>query len=348
MSQPLIVCCSPEFARGLQQVGPELTGDGAEWAFYDDHPAWSLEKAVRRPNVGMIRACLAAVLRAQRGRARLLITLDPRTACWCALFCRLLGVDVDHYVGSFNFPALPGPVQQRFMRFALRQVREFAVHSSMERGLYSRHFDIPEDRIRLRLWRIGVPEISPAQPLQQGRYISALGGNGRDYRTLIQACRLLGDVPFVVVVRPENLAGLEIPPNVRVMVNVPFRQAMNILRYSALTMLPLAGSEVPCGHVTLVCAMHLARAVVTTASAGISDYVIPGFNGLLCEPSSAESMAEAMLRLWNEPEEAERLGENNFRFGAENCSEDRMRSDLAEVLAARGIPLHSAAPISLV
>jgi glycosyltransferase involved in cell wall biosynthesis len=225
------------------------------------------------------------------------------------------------------------------MRYAFRQIKEFSVHSSMERGLYSRYFDIPKDRIRLRLWSIGIPEVSPEYPIQEGKYVSSIGGNGRDYRTLLEASRRLPDISFVLVVRPESLIGLDIPANVRVLVNLPFREAMNILLHSAFTVLPLAGATVPCGHVTLVCAMHLAKAIVATDSTGISDYLLPDHNGVVCEPSSPESLAQAISRLWMNPVEVARLSKNGQQFGAENCSEARMRSDLADVLADWDIPL---------
>jgi glycosyltransferase involved in cell wall biosynthesis len=338
MTQPLIVCCSP-FFKGWQELGPGLTGDKAQWTFYDDRPIYFWEKVIRRPNVGMVRACLQAVIRAARGHARLLITRDPRTSMYCALFCRLLGIRVDHYIASFNFPDLPVGIRYRLMRYAFQQVSKFSVHSSMERSLYSRYFDIPEERIHIHLWSIGVPEVFPELPLQEGRYVSAIGGNGRDYRTLIEASRILSDISFVFVVRPESLVGLKVPPNVRVLVNAPFGEAMNILRHSEFTVLPLASSTVPCGHVTLVCAMHLAKTVVSTDSTGISDYVIPGFNGVLCEATSPDSLAQAINSLWMNSAETARLSENNRQFGAENCSETKMRSDLAKVLAAWDIPL---------
>jgi glycosyltransferase involved in cell wall biosynthesis len=225
------------------------------------------------------------------------------------------------------------------MRYAFRQIKKISVHSSMERELYSQYFDIPIDRIRLRLWSIGVPEVSPDHPLQDGRYVSSLGGNGRDYRTLLAACRLLPEIPFVVVVRPENLTGIEVPPNVRVMVNAPFKEAMNILRYSAFTVVPLLSSTVPCGHVTLVCAMHLGKAIVATDSKGISDYVQSDFNGVLCKPLSAESLASEIATLWEDSFRIGDLGRNSMEFGAENCSEEKIRFDLAVVLTDWQIPL---------
>lgn len=340
MNGPLIVCCSPDYGDGWRGLGPRLTGKGANWVFFDDRPAWFLERVIRRPNIAIIRACLNAVLKASKSRARLLVTQEPRTTFLCALFCRLLGVNIDHYVFSFNFPELPTGFSVHLMRYAFKQVNQFTVHSSMERDLYSDYFDIPKERIRLRLWSIGVPNVSPNFPLQVGRYISSVGGNGRDYRTLIEAARRLPEIPFVLVVRPDNLIGQEIPANVKTMVNVPFEQVMNVMLHSSFTVLPLSGSRVPCGHVTLVCAMHLAKAVVATDSKGISDYVLPGHNGVLCKPFSPEELAKAIDRLWNNSDEVTRLGQNNHRFGSENCTEANACSDLAEVLRYWDIPLH--------
>jgi glycosyltransferase involved in cell wall biosynthesis len=339
MNKPLVVCCSPDYGDGWRGLGPRVTGEGARWIFFDDRPTWFLEKVIRRPNIAIIRAALNSVLTAWSKRARLLVTQEPRTTFLCALFCRIFGVEVDHFVFSFNFPELPKGFNVRLMRYAFRQVKQFTVHSSMERELYSDYFHIPKERIRLRLWSIGVPEVSPKYPLQAGRYISAIGGNGRDYRTLIEAAGKLPEIPFVLVVRPDNLIGVEIPANVKIMVNMPFEQAMNIMLHSVCTVLPLSGSTVPCGHVTLVCAMHLGKPVVATNSKGIYDYVLPGYNGILCKPFSPEDMARTIDRLWKDPDELARIGENNRRFGAENCTEANVQSDLAQVLRHRDIPL---------
>jgi glycosyltransferase involved in cell wall biosynthesis len=337
---PIVISCSP-FYEGWQKLGPVLTGNAVEWVFYNDRPIYFWEKFIRRPDVRILRASIQAVIRAIRGGTRLLITQDPRTSLYCALLCRLLQIRVNHYVNSLNFPELPVGLRYRLMRFAFRRIARFSVHSSMEKSLYSNYFDIPEERIRLRLWSIGIPTVYPDTPLQVGPYVSSIGGNGRDYKTLLAASHILSKVAFVLVVRPENLEGLEVPPNVRVLVNSKFDEAMNILLHSRFLVLPLAGSTVPCGHVTLVCAMHLGKTVVATESAGISDYVFPGFNGVVCEPGSPASMAQAIDSLWKNPSEAARLAENNRRFGAENCSETNVRSDLASVLAEWNIPLQS-------
>ena len=257
-------------------------------------------------------------------------------------------INVAHATDAFNFAVLPTGLSRKLMRYAFQQIGSFSVHSSVEIGMYSEYFDIPRERIRLRLWSIGVPQVAPELPIEDGRYVSAIGGNGRDYQTLLEACRRLPEIPFVLVVRPENLAGVAVPANVKVLIDLPLAKAMNVLQYSAFTVLPLSDAVRPSGHVTLVCAMHLGKTVVATDSAGIADYVQPGENALLCAAQSPEKMAEAIAELWADPERATRMGEKNRQFGSRYCSEAQMRTDLAKVLSDAGIPtelgvLHSSA-----
>jgi glycosyltransferase involved in cell wall biosynthesis len=125
----------------------------------------------------------------------------------------------------------------------------------------------------------------------------------------------------VVVARPENLDGIAIPSHVQVLTSVPMAEAMNTLRYSEFMVLPLRSATMPCGHVTLVCAMHLGKAVIATESEGISDYVTAGCNGLLCKASSPSELAAAITKLWNDPELTKRL-----------AASDEARADLAELM----------------
>ena len=129
----------------------------------------------------------------------------------------------------------------------------------------------------------------------------AIGGNARDYGTLLEAARLTPQIRFVCVVRPNSLRSLDIPSNVTVHTNLPSGQAMNILLHSRFMVLPLLHSEVPCGHVTIVAAMHLGKAFVITDSEGVRDYVQDGHNAMTIPARSAAALAEATERLWRSP-----------------------------------------------
>ena len=167
----------------------------------------------------------------------------------------------------------------------------------------------------------------------------ALGGNSRDYRTFIESVKRLPEVTVVMVVRPENIVGLDLPPNVRVMTNIPFAQAMNILAFSRFMALPLDGADVPCGHVTLVNAMHLGKAFAITRSAGIADYIREGENALMFSAKSVDGMTDVLRRIWNDPELCARLGSAGRAFAAEHCTESHTLSAVTTIFRQLGVRL---------
>jgi glycosyltransferase involved in cell wall biosynthesis len=333
MKQKLIVSCDPYLGDSKNRwFGQEMTGPGVRWISFDDRPVRFWERRIKRPNFATVRAALQSVLTARREKASLLFITDARLAFWCGFFSKIFPSEIPHCAFTFNFPELPAGTKRFLMSLALRRIDEFFVHSSMERKVYSDYFKIPVDRLKVRLWSIDKPDVSPPYSLQLNPYVSAIGGNGRDYKTLFDASKLIPHIPLTVVARPENLDGLGVPGHVRVLTNVPLDEAMNTLRYSEFTVLPLRNSRVPCGHVTLVCAMHLGRAVIATDSEGISDYVKHGHNGILCKANSPIDLAAAIEKLWNDSELTARLASCNAAFGAEHCTEKVARSDFSDLM----------------
>jgi glycosyltransferase involved in cell wall biosynthesis len=336
MSEKLVVIYTP-FASDWHSLIEEQGGSQISCKYFTDQKKRFWQRFLKRPNLNTAIEGLRAVLYARKHHARLLVTIGPRLSFWCGLFCRLLRIKVDHYAFAFNFADLPGGWKRKLFGFGFRQLKSLRVASQTEKSLYSSYFGIPEGRIEVRLWGMNIPDVSADPPVLNEPYVSAVGGNARDYQTLLGAARLLGTVPMVWVVRPENVAGLDLPPHVHVLRNIPYPHAMNVVANSRLTVVPLKDSKVPCGHVTLVSGMLLKKPVVATNSAGVVDYVTDGWNGLLCEPHSPADMAEKIRTLWEEPETARKLGENGFRFASEHCSERSVREDLSAILRDHGL-----------
>ena len=261
----------------------------------------------------------------KRHHARVLVTHGPTVAAWCALFARLLRIRAPIFAHTFNFTQIPSPVKRRVFGLLFRNVSKFVVFSTMERDLYSRVFRLPPERFDVVLWGVRPPAVTqPDAPLERKPYICAIGGNARDYRTLLDAAGRLPYVRFVVVVRPENLRGLTVPNNVAVHTNIPVGAAMNILFHSSFMVLPLMGSQVPCGHVTLVAAMHLSKAMVITDSSGVRDYARHGENALIVPTGSTSDLVSAIQKLWTDAALCAQLGKNGKDFAAHECSEARI------------------------
>ena len=332
-----VVCCTPLYGENWKWFVPELAEDQIQWYFFDDRPIMLPEKWIHRPNLPMIRSCLQAILFCKQKEPSLLITHDSRVAFWCAFFAKKLSVKTKIIAYSFNFAVMPQGTKRRLMTEAFQQIDKFFVFSKLEKPLYSKYFNIPAERIESVLWCMPVPEIEPEKPIVAGDYICAIGGNARDYKTLMEAMEKFPHIPLVVVVRPENLKNLKVPSNVKVFVNIPQPQAMNILKYSRFMVLPLIGSEIPCGHVTLVAAMRFSKAFIITNSEGVHDYVINDYNCVTCEAFSSQALANEIDKLWNNSQRCQELGENGRDFAQKYCSEESgvryMRHALQDILS---------------
>jgi glycosyltransferase involved in cell wall biosynthesis len=263
------------------------------------------------------------------------VTHGPTLAAWCSIFGLLFSLKAVLLAHSFNFTTLPGPIKTFIFALALRRMKRFVVFSTVEKELYARQFAIPIDRFDFVHWGVRPPTIAGPPPADAGDYVSAIGGNARDYGTLVAAAREMPNIPFIFVVRPANLEGLKIPPNVKTLANISFEASMNVLRYSRFMVLPLINSEVPCGHVTIVAAMHLGRAFIVTASKGIKDYAKDGENALTVSAGSAANLIEATRRLWNNPALCNDLGSNGRDFALKECSEERVSDHFRDWIATQ-------------
>jgi len=344
----LIACCSPVPSLAWRWVSASFDSARYDWRFFFTQPRNAWEKVARRPDLARIRACRELARCVARERAGLMVSHSPLVTCWSELLARRTrrrngGGDrgCPHLAFSFNFTHLPRHLRRGLMRRAFATVDRFVVFSEFERTLYAEYFGIPPEKIDRIPW--GVEEPPPAgdsPPLMPGEYLCAVGSQARDYATLVDAMRQLPDVRLALVARPENVRGLSIPDNVTLFVNIPRGDVYNIVRSSRFMVLPLAHSQVPCGHVTLVTAMFLEKALLATESAGITDYVrtdpdSPDCNGLFCPPADAGALAEAIGRMWNDPALCARLGAAGRRFALAHCTQqttiDYLRSTLARL-----------------
>jgi glycosyltransferase involved in cell wall biosynthesis len=332
---PLTIVNLSELAPQWHWIGPAFRDTGQNWRHVSsrsfDLPAW----LPRRSTLSRLLAGRRAANLLGHGPS-VLVTHGPRPAVYGAL---LAGrhAQLRHLAYSFNFTTLPAGMARRLMARALRTVERFVVFSTLEREIYAGYFDLPPDRFDMLHWGVQAPQPDPGTPpLEHGDYICALGSQGRDYGTLLQAMKRLPGVRLVIVASPANLANLEIPANVTVRTDIPLDQAMNILAHSRFMVLPLAGSKVPCGHVTIVSAMHLGKAVIATASSGLEDYLAPQITGLSCPAHDATAWTAAIEALYDDPLQSRQFGLAGRNFAREHCTEARVVEYFLQFLQSPG------------
>ena len=334
-----ILCCEAHVGNTQWRwLAPALADEPLDWAFFHRVPRTFLQRKVRTPDLALVDTARRCVADGVANGAELLVSHEPRTSMWCSIFAKRRKLDVPHVAHAFNFAYLPTGIRLRTMKKAFERVDHFVTFSSVERELYAKHFGIPADKIEVNLWGVQPPAAAKESPhVPDGGFICAMGGNRRDYAMLMAAMEKLPDVRLVVVLRPHNLVGLRVPPNVTVRVMIPIPDAMAILERSRFMVLPLDAGVVPCGHITMVSAMHFGKAFVATDSPGISDYATHGRNCVVTPPADADAMALAIRELWNDPARSRELGQAGLAFARARCTEEAAAADLRALLRRMNI-----------
>jgi glycosyltransferase involved in cell wall biosynthesis len=325
LSSRLVICCVDIADSSWRWIEGPLSDSGIRFEFVRALPSNVIERRISLVNLARLRGSFEAVRLAREKKAHAIVSHGPALAAWCAFFARVLRLKIPIIAHTFNFTELPSAVKRPVLGLMLSTVNRLIVFSRLERRLYAKAFDLPEDHFDVIHWGANPPDVdSPEAPLEPGEYVCAIGGNARDYGTLLEAARVMPHIRFVCVVRPDSLRGLDIPANVTVHTNLPMGQTMNILMHSRFMVLPLLHSEVPCGHVTIVAAMHLGKAFIITDSEGVRDYVQDGYNAMTVPPHSTTALVEATQLLWSAPVLCKKLGENGRRFARQECTEERV------------------------
>lgn len=322
--RPAIVNVSELEPPAWNWIGGRFAEDRFRWISFTGRPSSLVEARIKRLKIGRYRACGEAARAAKREGAELIVSHTPWTSAWMSVYCQAIGVKVPHLAFAFTFSKLPTGVRRLFFKRAFRRIDRFVCFSSIERKRYSEYFDIPEDKIDSLPWSVGEPGFDPSVPsIEQPPYLCAIGGEGRDYATLVEAMRRLPDHRLVIVARPANVEVLDLPSNVSVRTNIPLADVWNITAHAKLMVLPLHDTQVPCGHGTLIMAMQLETPSIVTESAGMVDYIGDESTGLICPPGDPEAMARTIRRLWDDETLATRLARNGQTFATEECSEQR-------------------------
>ncbi len=151
------------------------------------------------------------------------------------------------------------------------------------------------DKLRFIPWVMNAPVPGSDNPVRDLRpYLSAIGGEGRDYPLLVEAMRELPQIRLVIVARPHNLQGVTLPENVTMLTNRPLPETWAIAAESEGMILPLKTDTTACGHITLVGAQLLGLPLAITRSRGVDDYVQDGETALLMEAGEKTGLVRAI------------------------------------------------------
>lgn len=294
-----IVNCADIVEPGWDFLRGPLADMPLDWRFFSAAPQSRLERRIKKPNLARWRASWEAARSAAQDPDCVIVSHLPKMTLWTAIFCRLLSVKAKHIAFAFNFTDLPVGLHKALMRWAFQNVDRFVVFSNAERKRYAEYFNIDARRIDFLPWVMEVPR-SSGPVVISGSYICAVGGEGRDYDTLVEAVRHSPHIKTVIVTRAYNVPRGPLPKNLVVHTELRGPEFWNVVKHSHFVVLPLRDDETCCGHITLVGALQLGRPIVASQSRGIADYVMPGVNALIVKAGDPRALAQEIERLWSD------------------------------------------------
>jgi len=199
---------------------------------------------------------------------------------------------VRHMAFAFNFTQLPMGGKKTLILDKFKDIDRFTVFSSYEKEIYSDYFQIDPQRIRPILWAQSAPPIAiPHKPIFDQPYLCSIGGEGRDYNTLIKAAKI-NKIPLAIICRPHNLRNIDIPSNVKVFCNIPLADTWGIAKQSNGLILPIEDPKLCCGQITLVSAHMTGLQVITNNAYALSDYYVK--NDIICEEKNENDLSKKM------------------------------------------------------
>ena len=197
-------------------------------------------------------------------------------------------------------------------RLGTSRVDLFTVPSQYEVITYTQSLHLDPGRVRYCPY--GVYDIQARLVETPGEsFVFSGGRSGRDYDVFLKAVEGLA-YPVVLNARPFNLKGLTIPTNVTVNDLLPFPEFARLNHQSRFVVVPLQDVPEAVGITSVLYAMAAGKAVIASQVPGIADYVEDGKTGLLVAPGSPSELRRVIVRLWENPAEAEQMGRNARRL----------------------------------
>jgi glycosyltransferase involved in cell wall biosynthesis len=197
-------------------------------------------------------------------------------------------------------------------------ISRMVCHSSTEKRYYTEQFG-KINRDKFVFLPIGEGVVQPAFDTSAGDYFFAGGTSNRDYNILLNAFGEIDD-KLIIACEPNDIAGLHIPENVRVLHGVYNDDFLKLMAEAKAILITLNDPNVSAGQLVLLNAMRLQKVSIITRGNGMSDYASKT-NSLLSNPADKDDLITQLQYVNKNPElirkmgiEAEQEYEDNFTY----------------------------------
>ena len=147
--------------------------------------------------------------------------------------------------------------------------------------------------------------------------------HARDYETLFAAALELPDVEFVVICSRRNIEGLTAPENVKILLDLPYREVARWYRKATVIVIPMKEMYRSSGQMTLTDAIQAGKPIIASDVIGISHYGLRnGIDVLLVPPGNSDLLKQAISRVVSDDNLRRRLGTQTEKLAARFTTEN--------------------------
>src|SRR3989344_735869 len=236
----------------------------------------------------------------------------------------------------------------RFYKWILRGADHIIYHAPIEKeklerlGLYNpancTFIPMGSDKIFFRSRKF-------SKITESGNLVLSIGKDrARDYETLFQAAKSLPKTKFIIVCRSENIKDIEIPTNVKVILDIPYYKVGKLYKKAAVIVIPMKEMSRSSGQMTLTDAIQAQKPIIITSVKGISHYpLINNKNAIKVIPNKVKDLVLAIKKLLSNPNLRGKIIKNNQqlrrRFTTENYAKGLSRVITATMNNVKLIPI---------
>jgi glycosyltransferase involved in cell wall biosynthesis len=268
---------------------------------------------------------------------------DADVACsfWVKLFPLVAGLRGRPAVVAFNMGLCTDYLrfsryQRRLVAAALRSAESVVCLASAQRDRLLRQYGVAPERVHAVLFGVDDRFYCPQEPPDDG-YVLAVGRDmARDYATFAQALEKL-DARAIIIANERNLAGVKLPPNTELRLDVSYEQLRSLYAGAACVTIPTRAESYPygadcSGQTVLLDAMAMGRPIIASERATLSDYVRQSETALIVPPEDPSSLRSALVRVLGDRQFAETMGSAGRRLVEERLTSRHLAARLAPII----------------
>jgi glycosyltransferase involved in cell wall biosynthesis len=230
------------------------------------------------------------------------------------------------------------PKKAKILKRIHPSIDRIILWTSAHRDFAIRELGVPPSKIAFiryyvdqRFWR---PMPQPTD------MICSAGVEMRDYPTLIDAlrgldirCHIAAGIARGKLYSTVTAIGEQGPlPETITVSRLSPVELRALYARSRFVVIPLLESDSDNGLTVLLEAMAMGKAVICSRIKGQVDVIQEGVTGIFVPQGDPEALRAAILRLWNDPEEAERMGRAGRKFVEENTTWDSFVANVKAVV----------------